>query len=254
MTFPTSSSSRPAASLATCGELAPGVRTAITGRWGGVSQPPHDPLNLGLSIGDDPGAVMRNREIVAQACGITATQMVWMRQVHGARASYVRAGDPAAEADAMFTDEAGVALCVLAADCAPVLLADPGSGMIGAAHSGRQGTAAGVVPALVDAMTAAGAAPSRMHGLVGPVVCGGCYSVPAEVQARVAEAVPQARCVTRSGTPGIDIRAGICAQLAESGVQQVRHDRRCTAEARDLCSHRRDGGAGRFAALIWREP
>jgi polyphenol oxidase len=197
---------------------------------------------------------MRNREIVARACGIEAAQMVWMRQVHGTRASYVQAGEPATEADAIFTDAAGVALCVLAADCAPVLLVDPGAGMIGAAHSGRPGTEAGVVPALVRAMTAAGASPSRMHGLVGPAVCGGCYSVPAGLQARVAEAVPQARCVTRSGAPGIDIRAGIEAQLAELGIRQVRHDGRCTAETRDLCSHRRDGEAGRFAALIWREP
>jgi purine-nucleoside/S-methyl-5'-thioadenosine phosphorylase / adenosine deaminase len=256
LTCPTSSSSRAAAiaGAALCAELIPGVRTAVTSRWGGVSQPPHDPLNLGLSIGDDPSAVLRNREIVARACGIEPAHMVWMRQVHGARAVYVRAGPPAATADAMFTDVAGLALCVLAADCAPVLLADPEAGMIGAAHSGRLGTEAGVVPALVRAMTAAGASPARMHGLVGPTVCGGCYSVPAALQARVTTAVPQTRCVTRSGAPGIDIRAGIAAQLAELGVCQVRHDRRCTAETSDLCSHRRDGTAGRFAALIWREP
>lgn len=259
MTFPTSSSSPSGAvaSVVHCAELVPGVRTAITSRWGGVSRPPHDPLNLGLSIGDDPAAVLRNREIVARACGIEAGQMVWMRQVHGTRASYVRAGAPAApiaDADAIFTDAAGVVLCVLAADCAPTLLVDPGAGMVGAAHSGRLGTEAGVVPALVRAMTAAGASPARMHGLVGPAVCGGCYSVPAGMQARVAAAVPQTRCVTRSGAPGIDIRAGIAAQLAELGVRQVRHDGRCTAETADLCSHRRDGEAGRFAAMIWREP
>ncbi len=106
------------------------------------------------------------------------------------------------EADAVFTDMPGVVLGVLAADCAPVLLVDPGTGIVGAAHSGRAGTEAGVVPALVRAMTAAGAQPARMHGLVGPAICGGCYEVPAELQARVAEAVPQARCVTRSGAPG----------------------------------------------------
>ena len=230
------------------------MRIAITSRWGGVSQPPHDPLNLGLSIGDDPTSVMRNREIVARACGIETAQMVWMRQVHGTRARYVRAGEEAMEADAIFTDVAGVVLCVLAADCAPVLLADPGAGMIGAAHSGRLGTEAGVVPALVRAMTAAGASPSRMHGLVGPAVCGGCYSVPAALQARVARAVPQTRCVTRSGAPGIDIRSGIAAQFAELGVRPVRHDGRCTAETPGLSSHRRDGEAGRCACLIWREP
>ncbi len=241
------------ASVALCAGLAPGVRTAITARWGGVSQPPHDPLNLGLSIGDDPAAVTRNRQLVARACGIEVGQMVWMRQVHGTRVTYVRPGEAAVEADAVFTDMPGVALAVLAADCAPVLLVEPDTGIVGAAHSGRAGTEAGVVPALVRAMTAAGARPARMHGLVGPAICGGCYEVPARLQARVAEAVPLARCVTRSGAPGIDIRAGIAAQLAELGVRRVRHDLRCTAETSNLCSHRRDGAAGRFAALIWRE-
>jgi YfiH family protein len=229
------------------------VRTAVTGRRGGVSKPPYDPLNLGLSLGDDPAAVARNRAIVARACGAPAGQLVWMRQVHGTRARYVRPGEAAMEADAIFTDLPGVVLGVLAADCAPVLLVDPDRGMVGAAHSGRAGTEAGVVPALVGAMTAAGARPSRMHGLVGPAICGGCYSVPAPLQARVAAAVPSARCLTRSGAPGLDIRAAIVAQLAELGVHAVRHDMRCTAETADLCSHRRDGTAGRFAALIWRE-
>ncbi len=241
------------ASLVSCADIVPGVRTAVTGRLGGVSQPPYDQLNLGMSIGDDPVAVAGNRELVARACGIEAEQVVWLRQVHGARASYVRPGDAPVEADAVFTDLSGVALGVLAADCAPVLLVDPGTGIIGAAHSGRAGTEAGVVPALVLAMTAAGAQPGRMHGLIGPAICGGCYGVPAALQARVAEAVPQARCKTRSGAPGLDIRAGISAQLAELGVHRVRRDRRCTAETRELCSHRRDGQAGRFAALIWRE-
>jgi YfiH family protein len=242
-----------AASVARCAQLVPGVRTAITGRWGGASKPPYDPLNLAISIGDDPAAVARNRELVARACGIEAGQMVWMRQVHGARASYARPDGAVVEGDAVFTDLPGVALAVLAADCAPVLLTDPGAGLVGAAHSGRDGTEAGVVAALVRAMTDAGARPARMHGLVGPAICGGCYGVPADLRDRVARAVPQARCLTRSGDPGLDLRAGIAAQLAELGVRSVRHDRRCTAETADLCSHRRDGRAGRFAALIWRE-
>jgi purine-nucleoside/S-methyl-5'-thioadenosine phosphorylase / adenosine deaminase len=242
-----------AASLAWRGELAPGVHTAITGRRGGVSQPPYDPLNLGLSIGDDPQSVTKNRQLVARACGIQTHQMVWMRQVHGARASYARQGQAAAVADALFTDVPGVVLGVLAADCAPVLLTDPAAGIVGAAHSGRAGMAAGVVPALVQAMTRKGALPARMHALIGPAICGSCYGVPADLQARVAAAVPQARCVTRLGAPALDIRAGIAAQLAQLGVGRVVHDPRCTEETDELCSHRRDGQAGRFAALIWRE-
>src|SRR6266566_2795509 len=155
-------------------DLAPGVHTAITGRYGGVSQPPYDPLNLAISIGDDTAAVMRNREIVARECGVQPGRMAWMRQVHGVRVCYARPGQ-ATEADAVFTDLPSIVLGVLAADCAPVLLADPAAGILGAAHSGRAGTEAGVVIALVHAMTGSGAEPGRMHALIGPTICGGCY-------------------------------------------------------------------------------
>jgi YfiH family protein len=240
--------------LAWLGDLAPGVRVAITRRRGGVSRAPHDPLNLSYSIGDDPAAVARNWRLVARECEIDLSKLVWMRQVHGRDARYVRAGDAAAQADAVYTDVPGVVLAVLAADCAPVLLADPACGVVGAAHSGRAGTEAGVVPALLRAMSDLGARPERMHALVGPAICGGCYEVPAALQATVAAAVPQARCVTADGTPGLDIRAAIAAQLAACGVGSVQHDMRCTGETDELSSHRRDGRAGRFAALVWRRP
>ena len=86
----------------------------------------------------------------------------------------------------MFTDVPGLALVVLAADCAPVLLADPRARVVGAAHAGREGMAAGVVTELVAAMSAAGADPARMHAVIGPHICGGCYEVPEEMRARVA--------------------------------------------------------------------
>jgi copper oxidase (laccase) domain-containing protein len=68
---------------------------------------------------------------------------------------------------------------------------------------------------------------------------------------RVAGRVPEAGCVTRKGTPGIDIGSGIGAQLARSGVRKVTADGRCTAETAGLYSYRRDGKTGRFAGLIW---
>jgi hypothetical protein len=241
-----------------CHTLAPGVQIAITGRAGGVSRPPYDTLNLGRSVGDDPAAVARNRVLLAEACRVEPSRITWMRQVHGAGvvcvppADGARNGEPP-ECDAVLTSAPGLPLSVLAADCAPVLLADPVAGLIGAAHAGRAGMEAGVVPALIRAMTGAGADTARMRALIGPAVCGGCYDVPEELRARVAAAVPEAYCVTRSGRPGLDITAGIAAQLAAAGIQSVERDGRCTAEAPDLYSHRRDRSTGRFAALIWLE-
>lgn len=237
-------------------ELGAGVLGLFTGRDGGVSCPPYGTLNMSGAVGDEDDAVRRNRELVATACGLSAAEMAWMHQVHGSDVVQVPGGRPPApsRADAIFTDAPDTALCVLVADCAPVLMADPLARIAGAAHAGREGMAAGVVPALVAAMCEAGAAPARMRAVIGPSICGGCYEVPAALHDRVAAAVPQASCLTRAGTPGIDIRAGVEAQLAGSGVRSVTGDRRCTAETPDLFSYRRDGSTGRFAGLVWLAP
>jgi YfiH family protein len=258
-------------------EVAPGVFVLFTGRSGGVSAAPYDTLNLGRGVGDDPVAVAANRRRAARACGLGADRLTWMRQVHGTAVRYatgapgpgprtgagpgepprVTAGpaDPAVpEADATYTDVPGLALGVLAADCAPVLLADPRARIVGAAHAGREGMGAGVVTELLAAMSAAGADPAGVHAVIGPHICGGCYEVPEQMRARIAGKVPQAGCVTRAGTPGIDVGAGIEAQLARAGVRAVSRDPRCTAETSGLYSYRRDGQTGRFAGFVWLAP
>jgi polyphenol oxidase len=234
-------------------ELGAGVFAAFSGRAGGVSGPPYESLNLGLGVGDDPEAVADNRAALAAACGLPAADLAWMSQVHGTDVCYLDAStpQPPGPVDAIFTDVPGRALCVLVADCLPVLIADPVARLIGAAHAGREGMVAGVVPALVSAMTQAGASPARMRALTGPGICGGCYEVPAELQVRVGLAVPEACCQTLDGTAGVDIPAGVRAQLAAAGVGWVRSVPRCTKESADLFSYRRDGKTGRSAGLIW---
>jgi polyphenol oxidase len=234
-------------------ELGGGAFAAFSGRSGGVSGQPYETLNLGLGVGDDPDAVAANRAVVARACGLSPGDLAWMRQVHGADVCYLdaEAGQPPGPVDAIFTDVPGRALCVLVADCLPVLIADPVAQIVGAAHAGREGMVAGVVPALVAAMAAAGASPGRMRALTGPAICGGCYEVPPELQERVCAAVPQARCQTLDGTTGLDIPAGVRAQLAEAGVAWIRSVARCTKESADLFSYRRDGVTGRFAGIVW---
>lgn len=234
-------------------DLGDGVRAGFSGRPGGFSQAPYDALNLGLGVGDEPTAVTANRSALAAACGLALADLTWMRQVHGSDVWYAGAGaaEPPGPVDAMFTDVPGRALCVLVADCVPVLIADPEARIVGVAHAGREGLAAGVVPALVSAMTAAGARPARMRALTGPAICGACYEVPAELQARVGAAVPAAACTTAAGTCGLDIPAGVRAQLELAGVDEAGADGRCTRESPGLYSYRRDGRTGRGAGLIW---
>lgn len=223
---------------------------ALTGRPGGAGVAPYDSLNLATSVGDDPSTVSANRRRVADATGVGADRVVFMRQVHGRDVEVVtgpRRGEPPA-VDALVSDRPGLVLAVLVADCAPVLVADPDAGVVGVAHAGRQGLVAGVVPALVEAARKLGA--RRLTARVGPSVCGRCYEVPASMRAEVAALVPQAWSVTRSGTPGLDVAAGVVAQLRAAGasVQQVAG---CTLEGGDLFSYRRDGVTGRFAGLAW---
>jgi polyphenol oxidase len=246
----------PHGELATA-KLGAGVTAVFADRHGGVSRPPFDSMNLGAGVGDAPEAVAANRERLAAACGLRPEGIAWLRQVHGTEVKYVNdasAGQLAEPADASFTDVPGLALAVLAADCLPVLLADPVARIVGAAHAGREGMASGVVPALVSAMTSAGARPARMRAVLGPSICGGCYEVPAELTERIAAVVPAARCVTRAGAPGLDIAGGVQSQLADLGVGAVCADGRCTRESAELFSYRRDGLTGRFAALVWLLP
>ena len=142
-------------------------------------------------------------------------------------------------------------LCVRVADCVPVLLADPVAGVVAAVHAGREGVRRGVVPATLSAMASLGARARNVTALLGPAVCGSCYEVPEPMQAELAGVVPAAAVRTRTGTHGLDLRAGLAELLTRAGIPEVVHDPRCTVEDPTLFSHRRDGVTGRQAGLVW---
>jgi polyphenol oxidase len=232
------------------------VGVAFTDRLGGVSAPPYDSLNLGIASDDDPADVARNYALVEAAIGVEPGWVARMQQVHGADVAVVRAPaeqnrlDLLPAVDALVTDRPGLALSVRVADCVPVLLADAQAGVVGCAHAGRAGLAGGVVGRAVQAMHDLGA--STLHAWVGPYVCGGCYEVPAAMQAEVSEVAPQARSTTTWGTPALDIGAGVEAQLRHLGCTVQESPRPCTRERPDLYSYRRDGSrAGRLAGFVW---
>jgi YfiH family protein len=232
------------------------VRRIVTTRAGGRSKPPYESFNLGGGVGDDPEAVAANRHRLAAELGLAPDRLVWMEQVHGRNAEIVDGPRPdAVEAtDAIVTAEPNLALIALCADCVPVLLADPEGGVVGAAHAGRVGARVGVLTAALTAMEKAGARIDRIEVLLGPSVCGECYEVPAAMQADVEAHLPGSACKTRTGTPGLDLRAGLWQQLADAGVAKIGIDPRCTFEDRTLFSHRREGTTGRLAALTWLDP
>jgi polyphenol oxidase len=227
------------------------ARWVMTDRAGGASDGPYDSLNLGDHVGDEPGRVAANRARVAAEIGIVPADLRFMSQVHGSRVAHVGREPDARppEADALVTQQPGIALAVLVADCVPVLLTSPDA--VAVAHAGRRGVVGGVVPAAVAALRELGVAPADVVATVGPAICGACYEVPAAMQDQVCEAVPAARSTTTQGTRGLDLRAGVVAQLREADIVSIDVSPWCTAEHADLFSYRRDGVTGRFAGLAW---
>ena len=228
-------------------------RRVVTDRRGGRSRSPYDSFNLGDHVGDDPADVAANRERVGRELGVAPERLVWMNQVHGTGVAVVDGPQdgPVPETDALVTATPGLVLCVLVADCVPILLADHETGVVAAVHAGREGVRQGVVPAALSAMASLGARARHVTALLGPAVCGACYEVPAAMQRDVARVAPAAAVPTLTGTAGLDLRAGIEEILRKAGIPEVVQDPRCTVEDRTLFSHRRDGVTGRQAGLVW---
>ena len=228
-----------------------GVRFAITSRHGGRSAAPFDSLNLGGRL-DERGDIEANRTAVAAAFDVTRERLLFMDQCHSAdvaRADGPWRGGTAPRVDAVVTSRDDLALGALSADCVPVLLADPVSGVVAAVHAGRPGMVARVVDHAVDALVDAGADPAETVAVVGPSVCGRCYEVPEGMRAEAAAVSPPSATVSWTGTPAIDVAAGVVDQLTGRGIR-VTWVPGCTRESPDLYSYRRDGATGRFAGIV----
>ena len=225
----------------------------FTSRAGGASASPYDSFNLAEHVGDDPAAVRANRERLAGILGLPAESFVWMEQLHTNTVTVVDGpqAEPVPATDALVTTQVGLALCVLVADCTPVLLSDHAAGVIGAVHAGRMGARNGIVTRTVAQMVKLGAKPANIQALLGPAAAGESYEVPAAMAADVEAHLPGSATTTAKGTPGLDIRAGIVRQLMSVGVTHIDADPRDTITDEAFFSHRREGTTGRQAGVIW---
>ena len=216
----------------------------FTDRREGASTGPYAELNLGGSVGDDPACVIDNRRAVAEMVACTGLALV--RQVHGRDVAVLRAipEEPPA-ADAVVSEQAGIAIAVQVADCVPVLLADLSGGSVAAVHAGWRVVVADVVGAAIVEMAPGG----PVQAWVGPAICPACYEVSTEVRDEVADQVPEAAAWTRAATPAVDVRAGVLAQLRRHGIEGELIGG-CTFEDPHLYSYRRDTITGRQAGVI----
>lgn len=229
------------------------VRMVFTAKAGGVSSSPYESFNLGDHVGDAPEDVASNRQRLADVLGLRPEQFVWMEQLHTNTVTVVDGpqSEPVEATDAVVTTQPGLALCVLVADCVPVLLSDHNAGVIAAAHAGRLGARNGIVKKTVEKMVELGANPANIQVLLGPAAAGASYEVPLEMARDVESRLPGSMTKTSKGTTGLDIRAGLVRQLLSLGVTHVDADPRDTVTDTDFFSYRREGTTGRQAGVIW---
>ena len=157
-----------------------GIRHGFFTRLGGVSEDPFASLNCGFGSGDSPHRVVRNRAIAMDCLGLPADRLVTGRQIHSAAVVTVERPwrrEEAPRADGLVTATPGIALGVLAADCAPILFHEPVARVIGAGHAGWRGALAGIAEAVIAQMTALGAERRRIRAAIGPCIAQRSYEV-----------------------------------------------------------------------------
>jgi YfiH family protein len=239
------------------------VNHGVFTRHGGVSAAPWDSLNLGGTVGDDVQAVRRNHELIYETLGVDFERTVTVWQVHGADTVLVNRPVTGrrwiAKADAMMTDQPGLALVMRYADCTPILVYDPVKRAIGIAHAGWRGTVQGMAANLVQAMhDAYGSRPADMVAAVGPAIGPDRYQVGEEVVDAAAHYFESIDGIIRrdphDGTAYFDLWEANTRDLIRAGVRAGRIEVAglCTATRTDeFFSHRGENGqTGRFGAVL----
>ncbi len=234
------------------------ARALTTTRLGaGRSQPPFDRFNLGDHVGDDRAAVAANRALLVSDCALPAAPL-WLKQVHGIAVLDADQFDAriTPEADAAITRTPGRVLAILTADCLPIVFAADDGSVIGAAHAGWRGLAAGVLEATITAMQHPA---GKVAAWIGPGIRQAAFEVGREVRdaflATDKLAFAAFKPSDRRDHFFCDLAMLARLRLMQSGLTRIADCGLCThADATSFYSHRRDQRSGRMATLIWRAP
>ena len=244
----------------------PGLRHAFFTREGGVSSGIYAGLNGGLGSNDDPQNVAENRRRMAERMGVVPHLFLSVHQIHSPDAVVASgpwAGASRPRADAIVTRTEGIAIGVTAADCGPILLADPNARVIGAAHAGWKGALTGILESTIDAMEKLGAERGGMVAAIGPMIRQQSYEVGSEFVERFIDAeadnavffVPS----PREGHAMFDLAGFIRMRLENAGVLMIDDvgadtysDERFFSYRRSV--HRKEPDYGRHVHAIALEP
>ncbi|MBS3886267.1 MAG: peptidoglycan editing factor PgeF [Dethiobacter sp.] len=240
------------------------VLHAFTLRRGGVSVAPYNTLNLGGHVGDEPAAVKKNRQLLAEALGYQGHHVVSGQQTHGIKIEQVVAGNRLSasggaeivlpDTDGLICLEPDVVLLAYAADCTILFFFDPQRRCIGLAHAGWRGAVAGMAPAMVEAMARLGCLRQNIRVALSPSIGPCCYQVGDNVAREVASHL--ARDVLLQGKDGfyLDLPGYHLRLLQEAGImaKNIISSRYCTScHQQHFFSYRFDGGrTGRMAGII----
>ena len=240
-----------------------GVPHGFTTRLGGVSEGAFASLNLGWNRGDKPENVVENYRILAEAIGFDPEKLVLTRQTHSDIVRQVTAADAQGfdnhfypESDALITNDPGTALAVFTADCTPVLLWDPVTGAVGAAHAGWRGTAAKIAAKTALAMADAfGCRPADLRAAIGPNIGACCFETDDDVPQAMMAAFGTAAepHITPKGEKYyVNLKALNALALRQVGVEKIDISEDCTVCQRHrFWSHRvTDGVRGSQGAII----
>ena len=227
------------------------VKALQTTRAGGFSSAPYDSFNLGDHVGDAPLAVERNRMMLNR---LLPSEPVWLNQVHGTVVASADRAGCLPQADACIARHRAAVCVVMTADCLPILLCDTQGSVVGVAHAGWKGLAAGVIEATVKSMEVA---PENIMAWLGPAISQDAFEVGDEVRAAFVAAQPQAASAFipgRSGKWFADLYALARLRLNALGITRIYGGGSCTYRERDrYFSYRRDGATGRMGTFIWLE-
>jgi YfiH family protein len=244
-----------------------GLFHTVSTRLGGISQPPYDTLNLSYHVGDDPNAVIENRDRFSASTGVPLDNMVFCKQAHSAivtnvgpidRGRGARSLDDAiGPTDAIITADDNTCLVVVVADCTPILIFDPVQRVVAAVHAGWRGTVARIVyHTVLQLKKDFNCDPKDLIVGIGPSIGPDCYQVGQDVLMKIREAnLPEAKILRFKSENDMyfDLHAANRLQLMDAGVLPTH------IESADICSHcatdqffsaRRMKPTGRFAAAI----
>ena len=208
--------------LADCGALSHGFFT----RRGGVSRALFESLNAGRGSDDDPACVKENRARIIAVLG--AERLATPYQVHGAHVVVVDETfnqEAPPKADGLVTDQRGIAVGIVTADCAPVLLADSDRGVVAACHAGWRGAVAGIIEETVCAMESLGAQRHHIRAALGPMIAQASYEVGPDVRAAFLAIEPFFANFFADGAQAgkylFDLEGAVAGCLAISGITGV---------------------------------